>query len=113
MARNRVIGRGNHLPWHLPEDLKWFKKLTTGHVVVMGRKTFESIGKPLPQRETIVLSKTARSLPGVRVIASLDEIDLQHEDRNVFICGGAEVYRTALPSCSDIYLTILDRDFEG
>ena len=113
MSLNRVIGRDNKIPWHLPEDFKWFKQLTTGQVVVMGRRTFESIGRPLPHRETIVLSKTARSLPGVRIIASLDELDLQHEDRDVFICGGAEVYRTALPRCSDIYLTILDREFEG
>src|ERR1041384_5335318 len=76
MSLNRVIGAGNRIPWHLPEDFQWFKKMTTGHVVVMGRKTFESIGKPLPHRETIVLSRSQFSHPGVRTVASLDEIDL-------------------------------------
>src|SRR5262245_29472359 len=68
MSLNRVIGAGNKIPWHLPEDFKWFKQMTTGNVVVMGRKTFESIGKPLPNRETIVLSRGGFSYPGVKTI---------------------------------------------
>jgi dihydrofolate reductase len=113
MSENRVIGSGNRLPWHLPEDFKWFKKMTTGQVIVMGRKTFESIGKPLPNRSTIVLSRSRAEIPGVRVVSSLDEIDLAHESREVFICGGAQVYAQALSLCSDLYLTLVKRVVEG
>jgi dihydrofolate reductase len=113
MAENRVIGAGNRLPWHLPEDFKWFKRMTTGQVIVMGRKTYESIGKPLPNRTTLVLSRSAREIPGVRVISSLAEIDLAHETREVYICGGAEIYAQALPLCSDVYLTLVKRSVPG
>src|SRR5438046_6903526 len=75
MSLNRVIGAGNRIPWHLPDDFKWFKKMTTGNILVMGRKTFASIGKPLPNRETIVLSRSAIGIPGVRVASSLSEIE--------------------------------------
>src|ERR1051326_3729781 len=85
MSQNRVIGAGGGIPWHLPEDFKWFKQMTTGQVIVMGRKTFESIGKLLPHRETIVLSRSQFSHPGVRTVVSLDEIDLVGETRAVFI----------------------------
>src|SRR5688500_7469674 len=101
MSRNRVIGKGNQIPWHLPEDFKWFKKTTTGHILVMGRKTFESIGRPLPNRATIVLTRSGFSAPGVQVIGSLGEIDPNKEERDVFICGGTQVYEQALPLCSD------------
>src|SRR5438132_2289163 len=74
MTLNRVIGAGNKIPWHLPEDFKWFKKLTTGHVIVMGRKTYESIGKPLPNRTTIVLSRSPLDIPGVTTIADLKRL---------------------------------------
>lgn len=113
MSENRVIGHGNKIPWHLPEDFKWFKKMTTGQVIVMGRKTFESIGKPLPNRETIVLSRGGFAHPGVRTIADLREIDLANETREVFICGGAQIYAQALPFCSDLYLTLVKRNVEG
>lgn len=113
MSENRVIGQGNRIPWHLPEDFKWFKQLTTGHVLVMGRKTFESIGRPLPNRETIVLSRRGFSHPGVRTVASLDELDPASEPREMFICGGAEIYALALPRCSDLYLTLVHRTVEG
>ncbi|HWY74939.1 MAG TPA: dihydrofolate reductase [Verrucomicrobiae bacterium] len=113
MSENRVIGAGNRIPWHLPEDFKWFKKMTTGHVIVMGRRTFESIGKPLPNRETIVLSRSNFQHPGVRVVGDLAEIDLQREAREVFICGGAQVYAQALRLCSDLYLTLVKRVVEG
>src|SRR5271154_5578482 len=99
MSLNRVIGHGNKIPWHLPEDFKWFKRMTTGQVVVIGRRTFESIGKPLPNRETIVLSRGAFQFPGVRTVADLNGIDLTRESREVFICGGAQVYEQALPRC--------------
>src|SRR3954471_20027493 len=76
MSLNRVIGLSNKIPWHLPDDFKWFKQMTTGNVVVMGRKTFESIGKPLPNRETIILSRGDFAHPGVKTIRSLDELAL-------------------------------------
>lgn len=113
MSENRVIGNGNKIPWHLPEDFKWFKKMTTGNVIVMGRKTFESIGKPLPNRETIVLSRGTFSYPGVRTVSDLGEIDLLTESRETFICGGAQVYEQALPLCSDLYITRVKRIVEG
>ena len=105
MSENRVIGNGSQIPWHLPEDFKWFKQMTTGHIVVMGRTTFESIGRPLPNRETIVVSRSGFSYPGVRTVTSLDDIDVNADERNVFICGGAQIYALALPHCSDLYLT--------
>jgi dihydrofolate reductase len=113
MSENRVIGRGSQIPWHLPEDFKWFRQATLGHVLVMGRKTFESIGRPLPGRETIVLSKTGFSYPGVRTAATLDEVEAMVNGRQAFICGGAEIYRLALSRCSDLYLTLVNRTVEG
>jgi dihydrofolate reductase len=113
MSENRVIGNENKIPWHLPEDFKWFKKMTTGQVVVMGRRTFESIGRPLPNRETIVLSRGTFQFPGVRTVASLEEIDLQREQREVFICGGAQIYASTLSLCSDLYLTLVKRVVDG
>ena len=113
MSLNRVIGAGNQIPWHLPEDFKWFKQTTTGHVLVMGRKTFASIGKPLPNRETIVLSRGAFSHPGVKVIRSLEELPALTAGREVFIAGGAQIYAQALPQCSDLYLTLVKREVAG
>ena len=113
MSLNRVIGAGSQIPWHLPEDFKWFKQKTTGHVIVMGRKTFESIGKPLPNRETIVLSRGGFSHPGVRTISDLSELNLLAAERQVFICGGGQVYAQALPLCSDLYLTVVKRTVAG
>ena len=113
MSENRVIGNGPQIPWHLPEDFKFFKATTTGHIVVMGRTTFESIGRPLPNRETIVLSRSGFAYPGVRTVASLDEIDVNADARDVFICGGAQVYALALPHCSDLYLTHVKRVVDG
>ena len=113
MSLNRVIGNGNKIPWHLPEDFKWFKQMTTGNVIVMGRKTFESIGKPLPDRETIVLSRSAFSVPGVRTISRLEELDALAGNRQIFICGGAQIYEQTLPLCSDLYLTLVKREVSG
>ena len=113
MSENRVIGNGNKIPWHLPEDFKWFKKMTTGQIVVMGRKTFESIGQPLPNRTTMVLSRTNFSFPDVQTISDLRQINLANETREVFICGGAQIYEQALPLCSDLYLTLVKKVVEG
>src|SRR3954468_24355441 len=96
MSLNRVIGAGNKIPWHLPEDFKWFKQLTTGNVLVMGRKTFESIGKPLPNRTTIVVSRSGFSHPGVTTVSNWKDIDISKEAREVFICGGAQIYAQTL-----------------
>src|ERR1041385_3438596 len=96
MSLNRVIGAGNKIPWHLPEDFKWFKQMTTGHVIVMGRKTFESIGKPLPNRTTIVLTRSSAPITGVQTISELSQLDPGGPalaGREIFICGGAQVYQ--------------------
>lgn len=116
MSLNRVIGAGNKIPWHLPDDFKWFKKMTTGQVIVMGRKTYESIGKPLPNRTTIVLSRSAQNINGVKVVADLKQLNsLEPEltNREIFICGGAQIYEQALPLCSDLYLTLVKRNVDG
>ena len=92
MDPNRLIGRDGSLPWHLPEDLAFFKKTTLGHPVLMGRKTFESIGRPLPKRRNIVLTRDRLwSYPGVEVIHSPDEIS--ETEGNIFVIGGAEIYK--------------------
>jgi dihydrofolate reductase len=116
MSLNRVIGAGNRIPWHLPDDFKWFKKMTSGHVIVMGRKTFQSIGKPLPNRTTIVLTRSAEPIPGVQTISDLSQLDgtdASFAEREIFICGGAQVYQLALPLCSDLYLTLVKRTVDG
>jgi dihydrofolate reductase len=116
MSLNRVIGNQGRIPWHLPEDFKWFKQLTIGHVLVMGRKTFESIGRPLPGRETIVLSRAGNPIPGVRVMPSFDLLDpnaTEWAGRDLFVVGGADIYRQALPQCSDLFLTLVKREVVG
>lgn len=114
MALNRVIGCGNRIPWHLPEDFRWFKQLTLHHVLLMGRRTFESIGRALPQRQTIVLTRSRWTHPEVLTAPALDALPLAPDDpRTVFICGGADVYTQALPRCSDLYLTLVKRTVEG
>lgn len=113
MSENRVIGNGPKIPWHLPEDFKFFKATTIGHIIVMGRATFESIGKPLPKRETIIVSRSGYTYPGLRTVASLDEIDVNADEREVFICGGAQIYSLALSQTSDLFLTHVKRVVEG
>src|SRR5262245_17396743 len=116
MSLNRVIGANNKIPWHLPEDFKWFKKMTTGHVLVMGRRTFESIGKPLPNRTTIVITRSGQPIPGVQTLndlARLDPAAPEFAGKDVFICGGAQIYEQAFALCSDLYLTLVKRVVEG
>jgi dihydrofolate reductase len=116
MSLNRVIGAGGRIPWHLAEDFKWFKKMTTGQVVVMGRRTFESIGKALPNRTTVVLTRSVQSIPGAMVIPGLERLDPAQPafaGRELFICGGAQLYQAALPLCSDLYLTLVKRNASG
>ena len=115
MSLNRVIGSANTIPWHLPKDFEWFKQTTMGHVLVMGRKTFESIARPLPGREMIVLTRSAEPIPGVRTIGDLNALDQKNDfdGRTIFICGGAEVYAQALGQCSDLYLSVVKHEVEG
>lgn len=112
-ARNRVIGKDNKLPWHFSEDLKHFKKLTLGSTVLMGRKTFESIGKPLPGRENFVVSRTVKHKEGVRFFDSIGNAIGAASTEKTFIIGGAEIYQTTLPYVDGIYLTRIDADYEG
>jgi dihydrofolate reductase len=115
MARNRVIGVNNTLPWHLPADLKHFKALTMGHHIVMGRKTYESIGKPLPGRTSVVVTRNADyARPGVVVVNSLAAaISACGDDGEIFVIGGAELYRQAITLADRIYLTEIDADISG
>lgn len=106
MADNRVIGADNGIPWHLPEDFKFFKQTTMGHVLAMGRKTWDSIGRPLPGRETLVISRSTLAIKGATVLASLEELaQFGVGTRTVFICGGGELYRQTLPRCAELLLT--------
>jgi dihydrofolate reductase len=115
MARNGVIGQGNQLPWHLPEDLKRFKALTLGKPVLMGRRTFESIGRPLPLRTNLVLTRNPEFCPpGVQSVPSLDEaLSLAEGAAELVVIGGAQVYRAALPVARRIYLTRVEADVPG
>lgn len=115
IANNRVIGIDNTLPWHLPEDLKHFKALTTGHHILMGRKTYESLGRPLPNRTSVVITRTRNSpIPGCIVANSIeDAIAACGADDEIFFIGGAELYRQALNFADRIYLTEIQADFEG
>ena len=117
MARNRVIGRGNRLPWRLPADLRRFKELTMGHTLLVGRRTFESIGRPLPGRSMIVVSRREGYAPeGVRVARSVQEaLDLAREagETELFVGGGAEIYRQTLPVADRLHLTRIEEDVPG
>lgn len=115
MANNRVIGINNTLPWHLPADLKHFKTLTMGHHILMGRKTYESIGKPLPGRTSVVITRNpSYSIEGVLTAHSLGSaIALCSDDPEIFIIGGAELYRQAIQHADRIYLTEIDLDISG
>jgi dihydrofolate reductase len=107
MSENRVIGDSGRIPWHLPADFRWFRQVTLGGILLMGRKTFESIGKPLPGRQTIVLTRSAAPIPGVRTASEIEPLleELQNDPRPVWVCGGAEIYRLLLPLCGDLFLT--------
>jgi dihydrofolate reductase len=116
VAKNGVIGRGGGLPWHLPEDMKRFRALTTGHAIVMGRKTYESIGRPLPKRRNIVVSRQpGLSIPGCEVAADLPSAlaIARSEDACPFVIGGAAIYAEALPVTTRVFLTEIDREVEG
>lgn len=115
VAENRVIGQDNDLPWHLPADLKRFKALTTGHVIVMGRKTFESIGRPLPNRRSVVITRNPEyRAPGASVVASFEEaLEQAAGDDEVFVIGGATIFAQALPQADSLYLTLVHAEPPG
>jgi dihydrofolate reductase len=121
LAENGCIGINNRLPWHLPEDLKYFRRLTTGGIVVMGRKTYESIGKPLPNRTNIVISRNPDfTAEGIKVVASLDQAleladsmaEINGNDE-VFVIGGAQIYALTLPRAGRLYLTEVAKTVHG
>ncbi|MBN9691782.1 MAG: dihydrofolate reductase [Verrucomicrobia bacterium] len=115
MSENRVIGAAGRIPWHLPEDFRWFKQTTLGHILVMGRKTFESIGRPLPGRQTLILSRQGFSAPGTATVTDLAALEawVANDPREVFVAGGAEIYSLLLPRCSDLFLTRVKRTVSG
>ena len=116
-AKNNIIGKDNALIWHLPEDLKRFKKLTTGHTIIMGRKTFESLGRVLPNRQHIILCNDAQmdiNNKNVEILEDISMLDKYVKDSEEhFVIGGATMYRLLMPMCSKMYITEIDRDFEG
>ncbi len=114
LAADRVIGMENAMPWHLPADLAWFKRNTLNKPVIMGRKTFESIGRPLPGRQNIVLSSQPGTEPGVIWVASLDEALAAAGDvEEIMVMGGGRVYTQFLPRANRLYLTHIDAEVEG
>ena len=116
MAKNRVIGVNNQLPWKIPEDLKRFKTITMGHPIIMGRKTFESIGKPLLGRKNIVLSRNHFNVSGIESVQTLDQAIEKARTENsdeCFIIGGAQIYEMALPRVQRLYLTLIDQEVAG
>jgi len=115
LARNRVIGRDNHLPWRLPADLRFFKQTTLGKPLLMGRRTWESIGRPLPGRRMIVLSRDpAYQAPGCTVARSLDEaVELAGAVPEIMVIGGAMLYRQTLPRAARLYLTLIEAEIPG
>lgn len=153
MSQNRVIGDGNTIPWHLPEDFKWFKQKTTGNIALMGRLTFESLGRPLPNRRNLVLTRhpqklihdhpevfgrfhewrggrdvgddlkrpyqlfipkvKARGREDLLLFKSMELVDPNEFDCEIFVCGGAQIYGQLLPRCSDLFLTLVKREVAG
>ncbi len=116
IARNGVIGHAGRMPWHLPEEFKWFKRATLGQAVLMGRKTYASIGKPLPGRLNVVVTRdpTASFPPEIVIVRDLDGFDPSSlAVEKIFVAGGAEIYQRLLPCCAELWLTHLRFDAEG
>lgn len=114
MGRNRVIGASGKLPWHLPEDLKYFRRVTSGHPIIMGRKTYDSIGRLLPGRENrIVTRQSDLVVAGARMFGSVEEACRTDVTGEVFVIGGSEIYTQAMPFADRIYLTLINQDFMG
>lgn len=113
MSENRVIGYDGTIPWKLSKDMQFFRRTTMGHVIVMGRKTYESIGRPLPGRDNVVLSRNVQTIDGVRWVSDPDKIELPSDARKIFVIGGAEIYRALLPRCTEVLLTLVKRHVAG
>lgn len=114
ISQNHAIGKNNQLLWHLPKDLKHFKDITSGHTVIMGRKTYESVGKPLPNRRNIIVTRQHIKIEGCEVVDSVEAaLALSTDQEEVFIVGGAEIYKLAMPLTNRIYLTIVHHYFEA
>jgi dihydrofolate reductase len=114
IAENHAIGKNNQLLWHMPNDLKHFKDVTSGRTIIMGRKTFDSVGKPLPRRRNIVVTRQDITIPGCEVVKSIEDgIALCKGEDEVFIGGGAEIYRQAMHLTDRIYLTIIHKSFDA
>ena len=115
MDENRLIGKDNKLPWHLPADLAYFKKITTGKSIVMGRKTYDSIGRPLPNRRNIVISRNSKTLiTGCEVLTNIDEVlSITKDEDEVMVIGGASLCEQLLPQVSRLYITKIEGKFDG
>jgi dihydrofolate reductase len=116
MDKNQLIGKDNDLPWRLPADLAYFKRVTMGHPIIMGRKTYDSIGRPLPGRENIIVTRdTSYKAEGCKVIHSIEEIVKmnQQTDQELFVIGGAEIFKEILPHSDRLYITEINEEFEG
>ena len=116
MDKNRVIGRENQLPWHLPEDLKYFKRVTMGHPIAMGRKTHDSIGRILPGRENIVITRqTDYQCDGCTLFYSVEDFveNCRNKDEEIFVIGGAEIFKEIFAFADRLYITYINEEFEG
>jgi dihydrofolate reductase len=113
MSLNRVIGKDGQIPWHIPEDFKWFKKTTSGQAILMGRKTFESLGHPLPNRRNLVVTRSADLAEGIEIIPDLAAFRPESYPCDVWVIGGGEIYRQILDRCDDLYLSIIPQVIEG
>jgi len=112
MTPARVIGRGSEIPWRIPGEQKWFKEATLGHPILMGNRTFESIGRPLPGRRNLVVSRS-RSWPGVEMIRDLSQFDPEQYSPEIFVIGGAEIYAQLLDRCRELLITRVKTKYEG
>ncbi|WP_332695790.1 dihydrofolate reductase [Halalkalibacter lacteus] len=115
MDRNRLIGKENQLPWHLPADLAYFKRVTTGHTIVMGRKTYESIGRPLPKRKNVVLTRSeGYEAEGCEVVHDIEDVlQMAKQEKECFVIGGTEVFRLFWDYVDRLYVTYIDETFDG
>lgn len=114
IGENHAIGKNNQLLWHMPNDLKHFKDLTSGRTIIMGRKTFDSVGKPLPRRRNIVVTRQDITIPGCEIVKSVEDgLALCKDEDEVFIGGGAEIYKLAMHLTDRIYLTIIHKSFDA
>lgn len=113
MGKNRVIGKNNKLPWHIPEDLSWFKTQTINKTILMGRKTYESLGKPLKNRNNLILTRNTNYIADKNITVYNDIKTILDENKELIVIGGQEIYELFLPYTNKIYLTIIESEFDG